>query len=121
MYQTDAIAQTQDTIAQLEREADALSRKGLCQDDFEWYAQRLEEAEHHLAWLDHLAAREAEAERAQETAAYREPASCALCCAYLDGYADGTARFCSAACREGAAEDAAVERAVQRDLDRYQP
>lgn len=49
-----AMAESRRTLALLHLEADALSKKGLCQDDFEWYAQRLTELEQHLAYLLHL-------------------------------------------------------------------
>ena len=105
-----AIAQCVATLASLHQEANALSRKGLCQDDFEFYAQRLQETEQHLAYLRHLAGVEAaavaaeeaawESEAQAETAAYKELAFCAYCSCVLPGYADGTDRWCSEACWE---------------------
>jgi hypothetical protein len=106
-----AVAESRRTLALLHLEADALSRKGLCQDDFEWYAQRLTELEQHLAYLLHLEGLvlavvpfvpqvPTVGAYDEEIAAYKEPASCACCDALLEGYADGTTRWCSEACME---------------------
>jgi hypothetical protein len=122
-----AIAESRTTLRALHQEADALSVKGMCQDDFEFYAQRLTELEQHLAYLEHLVAVEAKAEAMEQLAfavadamnedetLVREyegddvpdddrdlpiPASCAYCCHSLPGYADGTTRWCSEECWE---------------------
>lgn len=119
-----AIAQCVATLAVLTYEANALSAKGMCQDDFEFYAERLTETEHHLAYLRHLAGVEAaavaaeeaawDAEAQAETAAYKEPASCAYCCCLLPGYADGTTRWCSEACWELATAPGYYNAATER-------
>jgi hypothetical protein len=111
---TTAIAQSRRTLAVLHLEADALSRKGMCEDDFAFYAQRLQETEQHLAYLLHLDGVERR-EEALETARFAMaevmpglidrdpdvyPASCSYCCCELPGYADGTTRWCSEACWE---------------------
>jgi hypothetical protein len=88
VYQT-AIADCVATLQELGHEAEYYATKGMCADDFAYYAERLTETEHHLAYLRHLQA--------------QPVAGCALCCAFIYEGDRGTAceggdLFCSEAC-----------------------
>jgi len=45
------LAEAEAAAEELEGELDGLAERGLCQDDYEWYAQRLGELRAHVAWL----------------------------------------------------------------------
>lgn len=96
MYQT-AVAGTLARLAQLHDEANALSGKGMCADDFAYYAGRIAATEAQLVYLGQLQAR---ADAALEDAPCEACADLRRRTQDADRLADSERAYCSEACWE---------------------